>query len=85
MREILVCTGEWHGKVGEYFLWHNPDPKDIVTISQTASHWPFTLQSPIKVPAGGKLECGLVSKPGRYQYNASPCKALGNPKTVVIS
>jgi hypothetical protein len=85
MREIPVCTDSWNGKHGEVFIWHNPDSTTEVTISEVASPWPFTLPSPIQIPAGAKRQCGLGSTPGRCHYNSSPCTTKGNPKTVIIA
>lgn len=85
MREILVCTDNWNGVKNEHFIWNNPDKTNAVTFTQVGSTWPFTLPPGFSVPAGGKLQCGLVSQPNTYQYNASPCKTRGNPKTVIIT
>lgn len=84
MREIPVCTDKWNGVKKEIFIW-NPDPKNDVTFTQVGSKWPFTLPPGFTVYAGKKKQCGLVDIPDSYDYTASPCKTLGNPKTVIIT
>lgn len=84
MRNIPVCTDKWNGRIKEQFEWLNNDPKNDAEITKIGSGWPFTLPSPIKVPAGGTKACGLKDQPGTYNYDANPCKTEGNPKTVII-
>jgi hypothetical protein len=84
--DVAVCTQQWSGGGGSGFNWHNNLTAPALITQDGNKTWPFTtLQNSITVPTGQRLSCGLITQPGTYTYNVSPCLTEGNPRTVIIT
>jgi hypothetical protein len=91
MPDIHVCsTGSWSAARSAPFTFVNSSTTEDVAITQDGTKtWPFTVGPPLTVTkqssVGGTLPSQLISTPGTYTYNSSPCRQQGNPKTVIIT